>query len=86
MKKILAVCLILMCVGCTANQRAKNFGGSATEVLPQGQKLIEATWKNDDLWVLTRPMREGEVAEEYKFKAHSSFGILEGEVIFKEVK
>ena len=77
--------LILM-TSCTENERAKNFGGTQTIELPAGEKLIEATWKGDQLWYLTRPMRENESPETFKFQEKSSFGMIEGTVIFKESK
>ncbi len=74
--------------GCTENQRARALGGTETINLPKGQKLVNASWKEKDnsLWILTRPMREGEDPETWSYKAKSDFGILEGEVIFKETK
>jgi hypothetical protein len=52
--------------------------------LPKGEKLIEATWKGEDLWYLTRPMRSNESPEIYIFREDSSFGVMEGTVTFKE--
>ena len=45
--------------GCTENIRAKQFGGSQTINLPASQKLLNVTWKDGDLWVLFRPMKDG---------------------------
>ena len=74
-------------VACTDNSRAKKFGGTAVEQLPQGTKLVNITWKEpDSMWILTRPMREGEVAESYEFNESSGFGIIQGKVILQEVK
>jgi hypothetical protein len=70
--------------GCTDNSRAKRWGGTITVNIPKGQKFIEATWKNDELWYVTRPMRPGETAETWTFQEKSSFGMMEGKVIFKE--
>ncbi len=83
----LAIILIFagfLLFSCTENQRAKKYGGTATVKLPEGTKLIEATWKGDDLWYLYRPRREGELIETYTFKEESNFGVMEGKVIFKE--
>lgn len=65
---------------------AKNMGGTITIDVPKGQKIIEATWKNANLWYLTRPMREDEEPEIFTFQEDSNFGIIEGKVIFKESK
>lgn len=73
-------------LSCTEQQQAKNFGGSMTVKIQTGHKLVTATWKNNDLWYLTRPMRIGESAEEYKFKEKSNFGLMEGTVVFKETE
>ena len=70
--------------GCTQNQRAKGFGGTANQALPPNMKLVTATWKNDDLWVLTRPMHTNEVPEAYVFQEYSSFGIMQGTVNITE--
>lgn len=87
-RKLMAIALTGMVLfGATGCQSAaKNFGGSYTETLPQGQKLINATWKEDSLWYLTRPMKEDEEAETYTFKQDTEFGIMEGTVTIKEVK
>lgn len=85
MKNLLIIAFIsVLAIGCTENQRARNFGGTATENLPKGQKLLTATWRQDNLWVLTRPMRTNEVAETYEFRENSSFGLIQGKVIFVE--
>lgn len=72
--------------GCTANQRAKSFGGNAKVNLPAGQKLVTVTWKDDDLWYLTRVMTEGDKAETYTFQEESSWGLMEGTVTIIEKK
>ena len=88
MKKFIFVFLVTMfmvvSVGCTEKGRARTFGGSSTVVLKAGEKLVVATWKETNLWILTRPMRDGEIAETYKFSEDSSWGILEGDVIIVE--
>lgn len=77
---------VLMLTSCTQNSRAKSFGGTAKITLPKGKKLVTATWKDSNLWYLTRDMKEGEVAESYEFHEESSFGMMEGTYIIKEVK
>lgn len=87
-KVIIIVGLILLPVlyGCDNNIVTKNFGGTSNENLPSGQKLINVTWKKDNIWVLTRPMRPDEKPETYEFSERSVFGILEGKIILKETK
>ena len=52
--------------------------------LPACQKLVNASWKDSSLWYLTRPFREGEVAETYSYKEDSSYGVLNGTVTIRE--
>jgi len=75
---------ISILTGCTDNQSAKNYGGTMTIELPPGQKLVTATWKESQLWYLTRPSKAGETPESLTFKEKSDYGMLEGTVIFKE--
>jgi len=86
MKKVIILLTLLttICAGCTQNQRARTFGGTANVDLPEGQKLVTATWKDEHLWYLTRPMHKDEVPENYEFKESSSFGIIQGTVILRE--
>ncbi len=79
---ILTLLVILM--ACTQQDRAKRWGGKAEIILPVGEKLITATWKESNLWHLTRPMRPGEIAENYIFQESSSYGIIEGKIIIRE--
>lgn len=82
-KKILITSFILL-AGCTDNFRTRNWGGTMTKTLPPGQKLVNATWKNGDLWILSRKMRPDEVPEVHAFQEDSESGILEGTVIIQE--
>lgn len=86
MKKFILFITIMLCLtGC--QNTTKNWGGSMTIELPKGQKLEEITWKDDtDLWYLTRPMREDEIAETHTFQQDTEFGILEGTVTIIETK
>lgn len=88
MRKCAIICFVLLVLAlglaCTDQQRAREYGGTAEVVLPAGQKLVIATWKDDNLWYLTRPMRQDEKPEIYEFTESSSFGVFEGKVIIKE--
>ena len=84
---VLAIIAIsVLASSCTQNQRAKKFGGTAEITLPKGTKLVTATWKGDALWYMTRPMNDEDVAETYTFQEESSYGLIEGTYIIKEVK
>ena len=79
MKKVLAIALVAISLAsCTENSRVKSFGGEGTLNLPKGQKLVNVTWKEEELWYLTRPMDSTDVAETYKFQEESSYGVMEG--------
>ena len=63
---------------------AKRYGGTMTVCLPANQKMVNVTWKENTLWILTRTARPGDVQDTYSFKEKSTLGILEGEVKFVE--
>lgn len=82
---ILLIALIAAAVcGCTKNSRAKNYGGSMTITLPKGQRIVEATWKNSDLWYLTEQMDSDYTPKKKVFKEVSQWGVWEGEITFIE--
>lgn len=65
----------------------RELGGTTTITLEPGEKLIEATWKDDgNIWYLTEPMDSDYVPKTKMFKESSIFGQLEGTVIFIETK
>jgi len=72
-------------LGCTENQRARQFGGTGHVEVKPGHKIVGATWKNTDLWVLTRPVRPGEEPETLSLREFSSWGAIEGEMLLREV-
>lgn len=84
--RILLFAIILMLVGCTEQSRARNYGGKATLKLPVGKKLVNVTWKNDEIWYLVRPMGPDDEAETYTFYESSSYGVFEGMVTLEESK
>lgn len=88
MKKltILLSVAILTLASCTENSRVKNWGGEGTINLPKGQKLVNVTWKENEIWYLTRPMDSSDVAETYQFHEESSWGVVEGTYNIIETK
>jgi hypothetical protein len=87
MKKISIIAvMLLMFVSCTENVRVKNWGGTAKLNLPKGQKLLNVTWKESELWYLSRPMTAADSVETYYFQEQSSWGMVEGTYIIKEQK
>ncbi len=69
--------ILLITSGCTENDRAKNWGGTMNISIPAGEEFVNATWKDADLWIITR-----DKANPNKFYMHesSNFGIMEGTV------
>ena len=81
MKRILIIASVAVAflASCTDNQRARQFGGTETVDIPEGRILVNCTWKEEDLWILTKDTSTGEMF----FNEKSSFGVLEGEINFK---
>ena len=73
-KLVLGFLGMFLLSSCTEQIRARNFGGSTTVDLACGNKVVNATWKNVDLWVLTKPMKTEDTPEEYSFSEHSAWG------------
>jgi hypothetical protein len=87
MKKIIFISIVaILFASCTKNEMAKNFGGTMTVNLPADTKLVNVTWKEDEIWYLTKPMNSTDSAETYSFQEESSFGVWEGTVVLKELK
>jgi hypothetical protein len=87
MKKMLIITVLsLLVVSCTENSRVKNWGGKSTLELPKGQKLVNVTWKESELWYLTKPMTTSDSAETYYFQEESSWGVVEGTYVIVESK
>lgn len=88
MKKILFAIafgiVLLACCSCTENTRTRTWGGSSVIELDPGQKLINATWKEANVWYLTEPMEPGYEPKTKVFQEDSRFGVMEGKVIFHE--
>ena len=90
---MIAVVLILVIAigfGCTQNQRAVGFGGTAHVTVPPDRKFVNCTWKigkdTVSLWILTRDRKAGDSFEKFYFNESSNFGILQGEVVITEQK
>lgn len=86
MKQLTLVFAIFIIASCTENSRVKNFGGEGSIDLPTDQKLVIVTWKDDNLWYLTKPMLKTDSAETYEFKEQSSWGVWNGSYLIYEHK
>ncbi len=87
MKKNFLGILILsaLLTSCTKQEQVRNYGGKMECKLAPGQKLINVTWKENDFWVLTRPMKSTDSAEIYTFNESASYGEFNGKVTIYEV-
>jgi len=87
MKKILLILFISsLFYSCTDNQSARMYGGTERIDVTKGEKVVTVTFKEYDLWILTRPAKPEERADTLIFKEKSSFGILEGTIYLQESK
>lgn len=87
MKKIfLGLLLTIALFSCTENTMVKYYGGKGTLELQPGEKLVNVTWKDAELWILTRPMTVKDSAVTYNFREKSAFGLIEGNFTIIETK
>ena len=92
MKQIIIAIIFLLflvsafMIGCTEQERAKYYGGNSTVNLEPNMKLINVTWKEADIWYLTKPMNDTDKAETYYFTESSSYGVWEGRLKIVEIK
>lgn len=82
MKKLITIFLVIALFGCTKNERARNFGGNETIILDSNVRLINVTWKNSDLWILTK--KDSTKPNIYYFKEKSNWGFQEGQITIIE--
>lgn len=87
MKKILFILLTIICFTSCEQTITREYGGTTTIKLQPGEKLLEATWKDDgNIWYLTEPMDSNYVPKTKIIKESSVFGQLESKVIFIETR
>ena len=80
MKNLLIVAAAAITLAsCTPNARARNFGGTETIELPANRILVNCTWKETNLWILTKDT----LTNKMYFNERSSLGVMEGEINFK---
>ena len=84
MKKIILLSLLLLTMSCTEQSRVRQFGGDVQIDLPKGEKLLNATWKETNLFYLTEPTESTYQPKIKTFKESSSFGVMETTVRFIE--
>ena len=64
----------------------RSMGGTTKVQLEPGEKLLEVTWKGDNIWYLVELMDSNYIPKTKTFKESSRAGILEGKVIFIETR
>lgn len=86
LKILIILFVVLFLYSCTENTMAKNFGGKMEIYLPKNKRLMNATWKEDQLWYLYEEMPLDYNPQTKVFKEKSSYGAFEWTIIFKESK
>lgn len=87
MKKIILALAVLMTLALTScNYCTRKWGGEQTIKLEPGEKLVEVTWKDANLWYLVEPMEDAYTPKTKVFKENSNAGVLEGKVTFIETR
>jgi hypothetical protein len=81
---LVPVIIAMIILGGCGQWAAKQLGGTYTVKLEAGQKLEMITWKQDNLWVLTRARRAGESPERHLFQEKSPVGVMQGTVVLEE--
>ena len=84
MKKIIGILLMFLCLTSCDQSITRTIGGTTKIELEPGEKLLECTWKGDDIWYLVEPMDSDYIPKTKTFKESSRIGVLEGKVIFYE--
>ena len=84
MKKLIFILTLSLCLVSREQTITRSFGGTTVVELEPGEKLVEVTWKGDDIWYLVEPMDSNYIPKTKVFKENSRFGTLEGKVIFNE--
>lgn len=84
MKKILFILVCIFCLVSCDQYVSRELGGNTTIKLEPGERLVECTWKNADLWYLVEPMDSDYTPKTKIFKESSMLGVLSGQVTFIE--
>ena len=84
MKKLIVILLMFLCLTSCEQTISRNFGGTIEIELEPGEKLVEATWKDDNLQYLVEPMDSDYIPKTKIFKESAVMGMMNGKVIFYE--
>lgn len=83
---IILAFLTFAITSCSEQDKAKQMGGTTTINLEPNKRLVEATWKDGNIWYLVEPMDNDYTPKTKEFIESSSWGVWEGKVIFVESK
>lgn len=84
MKKLALFIVGMLLVSCTSNKMVKNWGGTSTINVEENYRVVNVTWKETNLWILTEKMETPFTPRTLYFTEKSSFGIIQGTIIFNE--
>ena len=83
-RRMFVVFAVIMMLTSCENLVTRNFGGSQTIELEKGQRLVEITFKDNDLWILTEPMDSDYVPKTKTFYEDSNLGVMQGKITIVE--
>lgn len=76
---MILVAMVVVMSSCTENVRARHWGGTETLTLKPNEKVLNVTWKDNEMWVCTQDT----ITRVVYFREKSSWGVMEGTVIIK---
>ena len=85
---IVAIIMICFCFlrSCSEQGITRSWGGEMDLYIEPNQKLQLVTWKDDNLWILTKDMTEDDIAENYSYYEKDPMGMFEGTIHIHEEK
>lgn len=88
MKKILFVLIACVCMSLMSCDQviSRKFGGNTTINLKPGERLVEATWKENNIWYLVEHMDSNYEPKVKTLKESSVLGVAEGSITFIETR
>lgn len=75
-KLLIIISALAVLTACTKNERTRNFGGDETIKIAANEKLVNITWKENDIWIITQDTITGN----YYAKEKSAWGLLQGKI------
>ena len=80
---VVTAAVVLLLGGCE-QYSARHLGGTLLIKVASDQQVVNVTWKEDNLWVLTKLREADHKPTVYTFKEDAQLGILEGTVVITE--